>query len=121
MQRVLIVGTGNLFDEGLNRLLSQEQASLEVLNILYTSDADVWQRLMKWRPTVVVVFEGGPMTVSRAFELINEAPGLGPVRVITVLTGISTVEIYEKQQIPAIGRDELLDLIEHRQQDNEDV
>ena len=121
MQRVLIVGKGNLFDQGLRRLLSQEQTGLEVLSIIYTNEGDVLQRLLEWRPTVVVLFEGGPLTVSRVFELNNKAGGLATMRVITVLTGTNTVEVYERQQISAIGSGELFELIGHGKQDDKDV
>ncbi|MBI3240786.1 MAG: hypothetical protein HYZ49_00620 [Chloroflexi bacterium] len=114
MQRLLIVGQGNLFDEGLRRLLSSEQADLEVLRIIYRGEADVLQWLTDWRPGTVVLFEGGPLTVGRLFELSQRAPGLGNLRVITMLAEISVVEVYEKQQVSTVEGDDLFELIEDK-------
>ncbi len=101
MQRVLAIGSGNLFDENLNRLLSPRQTGVDVLRVAYRSDADVLRLLLDWRPAAIVLFEGGPMTVSRVFELINDAPDLMAVRVITALTRVNPIEPYERQMVAA--------------------
>ncbi|MBI3241235.1 MAG: hypothetical protein HYZ49_02965 [Chloroflexi bacterium] len=101
MQRVMIVGAGDLFDEGLRRLLSQEHTGLDVLNVAYESDAGILRLLLEWRPDTIVLFEGGPLTVSRVFELINSVSDLMFVRVITALTRINPAEFYEEQPVLA--------------------
>ncbi len=120
-QRVLIVGSGSLFDEGLRHLLLREQAHLEVSSVIYMSDADFLQHVFTQRPTVIVLFEGGPLSVSRVFELIGDIPGMATtLRVITVLAETSAVEVYEHQQVTTIttarGGD-FIDLIEQNEPD----
>ena len=120
-QRVLIVGSGSLFDEGLRHLLLREQVHLEVSSVIYISDADFLRHVLHQLPTVVVLFEGGPLSVSRVFELISDVPGMATtLRVITVLAEISAVEVYEHEQtttfVTTRGSD-FIDLIEQNELD----
>ncbi len=114
---MLIVAGGSLFDEGINSLLRRER-DLEVSSISYSDDAAFSQEVAQKQPEVVILFEGGPLAVSRVFELIKEIPHLVAMRVITVLSDSSTIEMYEKQQIPASKSDTLLALIRHSRQNH---
>ena len=119
-QRVLIVGSGSLFDEGLRSLLLREQAHLEVSSVIYTNGADFLQHVLHQLPTVIVLFENGPLSVSRVFELIGDVPGMATPRVITVLAETSAVEVYEQQQMTTITTaraDDFIDLIEQNEPD----
>ncbi len=119
-QRVLIVGSGSLFDEGLRHLLLREQAQLEVSSVIYVNDADFLQHVLYQLPTVIVLFEGGPLSVSRVFELIRDVPGMATPRVITVLAEISAVEVHEQQQVTTIATTrggDFIDLIEQNEPD----
>ena len=120
-QRVLIVGSGSLFDEGLRHLLLREQAHLEVSSVIYRSDADFLQHVLHQLPTVVVLFEGGPLSVSRVFELMGDIPDMATtLRVITILAETSAVEVYEHEQTTTVvttrGGD-FIDLIERNERD----
>ncbi len=114
---MLIVAGGSLFDEGITSLLGRER-DLEVTSFSYSDDPTFSQEVLLRQPEVVILFEGGPLTVSRVFELIKEIPHLDAMRVITILSDSSAVEMYEKQQIPAIKSDTLLALIRHSRQNN---
>lgn len=112
MRRVLIVGNGSLFDEGLSHLLL-ERASLEVTRITFKSAADFLQHFLRLRPEVVVLFQGGPLGVSRVFELLKDTPDIAALRLITVMAESSTVELYQRQQMTNVGTDDLCSLIQH--------
>jgi hypothetical protein len=120
-QRVLIVGSGSLFDEGLRYLLLREQARLEVSSVIYRSDADFLQHVFTQRPTVIVLFEGGPLSVSRVFELVGDIPGMATtLRVITVMAETSMVEVYEHEQMTTVATTrggDFIDLIEQNEPD----
>jgi DNA-binding NarL/FixJ family response regulator len=117
-RRVLIVASGSLFDEGIKSLLRRER-DLEVTSVSYTDDSAFSQEVLLKQPEVVILFEGGSLGVSRVFELIKEIPHLVAMRVITILSDSSTIEMYEKQQIPASKTDTLLALIRHSRQNNQ--
>ncbi len=118
-QRVLIVGSGSLFDEGLRYLLLREQARLEVSSVIYKGEADFLQHVFTQRPTVIVLFEDGPLSVSRVFELIGDIPGMATtLRVITVLAETSVVEVYEHEQMTTVATarsGDFIDLIEQNE------
>ncbi len=120
-QRVLIVGSGSLFDEGLRRLLLREQPHLEVSSVIYRNDADFLQHVLQQLPTVVVLFEGGPLSVRRVFELMGDIPGITTtLRVITVLAETSAVEVYEHEQTTTVATTrggDFIDLIERNELD----
>lgn len=116
-RRVLIVAGGSLFDEGIKSLLRRER-DLEVTSVSYTDDSAFSQEVLLKQPEVVILFEGGSLGVSRVFELIKEIPHLVAMRVITILSDSSTIEMYEKQQISASRSDTLLALIRHSRQNS---
>lgn len=120
-QRVLIVGSGSLFDEGLRHLLLREQARLEVSSVIYRSDADFLQHVFTQRPTVIVLFEDGPLSVSRVFELVGDIPGMAAtLRVITIMAETSVVEVYEHEQMTTVATTrggDFIDLIEQNEPD----
>ncbi len=111
VRRVLIVGDGTLFDEGLNHLLV-EKAYLKVSHITFNTASDFSQHFLELRPDVVVLFQGGPLSVSRVFELLKEVPDLATFRVMTVMAETNTVELYEKQQVTNVGTNDLCSLIQ---------
>ena len=100
-----------MFDEGLRHLLA-DKTSLEVSTVAYNTDSAFLQNFLEKRPEVVVLFEGGPLSVKRVFDLVGDVPGLTTLRVITVMAESSTVEIYEKQQITAVQSNTLFSLIQ---------
>lgn len=110
-RRVLIIGDGSLFDEGLRHLLAG-RTSLEVSTAAYSTDGAFLQQFEEQRPDVVVLFEGGPLSVKQVFDLVGDMPGLTTLRVITVMADTNTVEIYEKQQITAVQSNTLFSLIQ---------
>ena len=110
-QRVLIVGNGTLFDEGLNSLLARDKTHLEVSNIVYLNDSDFLEHFLRQRPGIVVLFEDGPLSVSRVFELVSSVPDLANLRVITVMTDTNVVEVRERRQITAVRGNILSNLV----------
>ncbi len=108
--RVLILGDGSLFDNGLTNLLTHED-SIVVSNLTYSSDVTFVSEFMLERPEVLVLFEGGPLSVSRVFELIEDVPELTHLRVITVLSDNNSVYVYEKLKVSATHIDGFVTLI----------
>ncbi len=111
VNRVLIVGDGSLFDEGLNSLLLN-RTCLEVSRITYVDESIFLEQFLYERPEVIVLFEGSPLTVNRILELVKDIPDLAALRIITVLADTSAVELYERQPIMAARSDDLLALFQ---------
>jgi hypothetical protein len=111
VNRVLIVGNGSLFDEGLKSLLLN-RTRLEVSSTTYIDESVFLQQFLDERPEVIVLFEGSPLTVSRILELVRDIPDLAILRIITVLANTSAVELYERQPIAAARSDDLLMLFQ---------
>ncbi len=107
----MVIGDGSLFDEGLRHLLA-DKTSLKVSTAAYSTDSAFLQQFQEQRPEVVVLFEGGPLSVKRVFDLVGDMPGLTILRVIIVMVESSTIEIYEKQQITAVQSNTLFSLIQ---------
>ncbi len=107
--RMLIVGNGSLFDEGLERLLSG-RPGLEISRTTYTDDTAFLYEFLRQLPEVVILFEGSPLTVSRLFELVKDVP-IPNLQVVTVLAQTSTIEMYAKRQVTAVGGDDFLALV----------
>ena len=114
-RRVLIVGNGSLFDEGLMSLLARE-TQLEVSSLTCTDEAEFLQHFDRERPEAIFLFEGSSLSVSRIFELIADLPDVPALRVITVLSEESKIEVYEKQHFTAVWSDDLVSLL--RQHDS---
>lgn len=121
IQRVLIVGSDSLLDEGLQRLLEGGTSRVGVSSVAYSDNSEFVRQVLHLRPTVIVLFEGGPLSVGRVFELINDLPNLPIPRVITVLADSSTVDVYEKRQITVEGSDALLKLIDKNKRNSSEV
>lgn len=109
--RILIVGSGTLFDEGLSRLLALK-SPLEVFSITYTDDEAFLESFARYQPETIVLFEGGPLSISRVFDLLRDIPNPVNWQVITVLADTNTVDVFKKQQVVARGSDDLLTLIQ---------
>jgi hypothetical protein len=110
VQRVLIVGDGSLLDEGLRRLLAGKEF-LEVANITYTDEATLRDHIFTLKPDTIVLYEGGPLSVNRVFELGADIPGLKRLRVITILVDSNAVDVVERRQVVAVGSADLLTLL----------
>ena len=106
---VLILGDGSLFDEGLRTLLAHKDG-IVVSNLAYSDDLTFVQEFLREWPEVLVLFEGGPLNVSRVFELIEDVPGLTNLRVITVLSD-NNISVYEKLKVSATHVDGFITLI----------
>ena len=115
-RRVLIVGNGSLFDEGLSHLL-EDKAFLEVSYMTSGNHSDFLQYFREVRPEVVVLFQGNPLSVSRVFELLKDAPNVATLRVITVMVETNTIELYEKHQVANVGTNDLCSLIQQNVSD----
>jgi hypothetical protein len=121
IQRVLIVGSDSLLGEGLQQLLEGGSGRVEVSSVAYSDNSEFVRQVLHLQPTVIVLFEGGPLSVGRVFELINDLPNLPIPRVIMVLAESSTVDVYEKRQITVAGSDVLLDLIDKNKRSQNDA
>ena len=83
-----------------------------VSNIAYTGEVTFMQDFVRVWPGVVVLFQGGPLSVSRVFELVEDVPELNNLRVITVLSN-NNVNVYEKLKVSAAHSDDFITLIRH--------
>jgi hypothetical protein len=70
------------------------------------------REFVRQRPEVLVLFERGPLSVTRVFELLEDVQGLTSLRVITVLSD-NNLNVYEKLKVSAAHSDDFVTLIRH--------
>src|SRR3972149_5039421 len=98
MQRVLVVESGSLLDEGVASLLAQE-SDLHVSGIAYANDTAFLQDISDARPDVILLNEAGPLDSVRILELLKSIPTLASLRVIVVRLDDNVIDMYEKQSV----------------------
>lgn len=109
-RRVMIVGSGSLLDEGVERLLRSRE-SIQVSGIVYSDDTSFLQDVSDMRPDVILLNEAGPLDSLRILELLKNIPTLASLRVVTVRTEDNTIDLYERRRVVATHSNDLLDLI----------
>lgn len=109
-RRVMIVGSGSLLDEGVERLLRSRE-SIQVSGIVYSDDTSFLQDVSDMRPDVILLNEAGPLDSLRILELLKNIPTLASLRVVKVRTEDNTIDLYERRRVVATHSNDLLDLI----------
>lgn len=117
MSHVLVVESGLLLDEGVERLLKRER-DLQVSGIAYADDASFLQDVSALRPDVILLNAEGPLDSMRILELLSGLPSLVSLRLIVVRPDDNQIDVYEKKRVIVASRDDLLNLI--RQDEDRD-
>ncbi|MBI5353843.1 MAG: hypothetical protein HZB50_14465 [Chloroflexi bacterium] len=101
-QRVLIVGDGSTFDQGVTNLLTYK-TDLVVSHTIYTEDQGFLNMLKSDQPDVILINESISLDVERILQLISMHSLVKKLRIIVVRLWNSVIDIYERI-IPAAGR-----------------
>ena len=107
---VLIIETGSLLEEGIQRLLAQE-ADLRVSGVMYTEEAVLLQDIARICPDVIVLNETGPLASAQAFEMLEAVANGGNLSVIVVRSDNNTIDVYEKRSTTVTKSGDLLALV----------
>ena len=106
-QRVLLIKSGSLQDEGVESLLRQE-IDLQVSGITPTDETTLLGDIERVRPDVILLNEVEPSDATRIFALLQGTPA---VRMFVVRLNTNTIDVYQKQQIRDVQSNDLLALI----------
>ncbi len=109
-QRIVIVGSGSVLEQGVENLLGQEP-DLQVSGVAYADDATFLEDVSHMRPDVILLNAAGPLDSMRIFELLKDHPGLASLRVIVVRPDDNTIEEYERRSLTATRSADLVAVI----------
>ena len=107
VQRVLLIASGSLLDEGVESLLKPE-IDLQVSGITPTDETTLLEDIARVQPDVILLNEVEPSDAARIFALLQGVPA---VRMIVVRLNTNTVDVYQKQQVQGVKSNDLLALI----------
>jgi chemotaxis response regulator CheB len=110
IQRVLIVGTGSVLDDGIHQLLHDVPA-LRVSSIIFTTEDAFLDTLSGVCPDVIVLNEDCPLSSMRIFELLENVTKPIALRVLVLRADDNTIDMYERKQTKATATNDLLALI----------
>ncbi len=109
-RRVLMVGIGSLLEEGVKRLLAQEQ-DVQVWDVTYANEDTFVQDVLRTRPDVILFHEAGALDSGRIFDLLRAIPTLETLRVIILRSSSAAMDLYEKRTVNATDSRGLLALV----------
>jgi len=106
-QRVLLIKSGSLLDEGVESLLKDE-VDLEVADATASDEATLLEDIARVHPDVILLNEVDPLQATRILELLKSAP---TVRVIVTRLSSNTVDVYDKQEVNLTESADLVSLL----------
>ena len=121
-QRVFIVGTGSLLDEGITHLLTLV-TDLQVSYAKYSDDFAFLENIQRIWPDVILVSQDGSLDSAHILDLLSSHPAALRSRIIIVQLHSTVVDIYDRptlvagkmsrglQQIMVRARDDLLNAV----------
>jgi DNA-binding NarL/FixJ family response regulator len=107
-QRVLLIRSGSLLDEGVESLL-KDKVELNVVNLTASREAALLEHIACVRPSVILLNEADPAQATRMFALLKKAP---TVRIIVTRLNSNAIEVYDKQEIHLARTLDLISLIQ---------
>ncbi len=109
-RRVLIVGTGSLFEQGVESLLARE-ANVQVSEIVHAREETFIQDVLRVQPDVIVFHEMGSFNSDRIFELLKALPEMDTLRVIILRSANAAIDLYEKRTLTATQAQDFVNLV----------
>ncbi|MBI3241386.1 MAG: hypothetical protein HYZ49_03740 [Chloroflexi bacterium] len=109
-RRVLIVGTGSMFEHGVESLLTRE-ANVQVSEITHTREDSFIQDVLRVQPDVIVFHEMGSFNSDRIFELLKALPEMNTLRVIILRSANAAIDLYEKRTLTATQAQDFVNLV----------
>lgn len=109
-RRVLIVGTGSIFEQGVESLLTRE-ANVQVSEIVHTHEDAFIQDVLRVQPDVIVFHEIGSFNSDRIFELLKALPEMDTLRVIILRSANAAIDLYEKRTLTAAQAQDFVNLV----------
>ena len=96
--RVLIVGVGTLLDFGVITLLA-DKSDLLVANVTYRGEDEFLQKVVDFRPDVILICESDDFRASTVIDLLDR-PGMIPnCRVIVARLDNNMLDVCERVMI----------------------
>lgn len=106
-QRVLLIRSGSLLDEGVESLL-KDKVELDVVDFAAAREAALLEHIARVRPSVILLNEVDPSQATRMFALLKKAPS---VRIIVTRLNSNAIEVYDKQEVNLARTLDLVSLI----------
>jgi hypothetical protein len=113
MQKIMIVESGSLLEDGVEHILRQEK-DLSISGFAYHDDAAFLSGLIEVQPDIILLNEDGPISSAHVFELLIDWPFLVSVRIIAIHLEDNRIDVYERKSIFATQIGDLMGLIRRK-------
>jgi DNA-binding NarL/FixJ family response regulator len=110
MQKIMIVESGSLLEDGVAHILRQEE-DLNIAGLAYHDDAAFLSGLIEIQPDIILLNEDGPISSAHVFELLVNWSFLVSVRIIAIHVEDNRIDFYERKSIFATQIGDLIGLI----------
>ena len=116
MQKIVIVESGSLLEDGVEDILRQED-DFSISALTYRDDATFLSDLIDMQPDIILLNEEGPLNSAHVFKLLADWSFLVTVRIIAIHLEDNWIDLYERKRIFATQISDLTGLI-RRQYDS---
>ena len=110
-QRILVINSGSLLDEGVVRLISSK-ANLDVSTINFASEEVLVNDIVSKHPEVVVMGQGGSVKLEKLYKALTSIPTLEKLRMIIFHSNDNSVDIFSQEQHNSIPGGDFLQLVQ---------
>jgi DNA-binding NarL/FixJ family response regulator len=113
MQKIMIVESGSLLEDGVKNILRQEK-DFNISGLAYHDDAAFLSGLVEVQPDIILLNEDGPISSAHVFELLIDWSFLVSVRIIAIHLEHNRIDLYERRSIFATQIGDLMGLIRRK-------
>lgn len=93
--RVMIVGGGSLFDDGIAKMLT-ERSDLLLSRAIYSGDFSFLDNIKSDQPDVILVCESGSLEAARIFDQVSSHPMLAGLCIIIIKLRNNVIDVYPR-------------------------
>ena len=92
--RVVIVGDGSLFDDGITQLLA-EKTNLLVSHTIFSNDVAFLNTIKRDQPNVILVCESGSLDTAQVIDSISIDPIMLGLCIFVIRLSSPVIDVYE--------------------------
>ena len=94
-QRVMILGDGSLFDDGVAKMLTH-RTDLLLSRAIYSNDRASLDNINSDEPDVILVCESGSLQAARVFDLVSSHLIVTGLRMVVIRLRNNVIDVYPR-------------------------